>query len=72
METEIFMRKALLSAVAATALLSNFVVGAQALTAPRVGNLADASIVTQVRDGCGWNRHFSPRVRHCVWNWRRY
>ncbi len=64
------MRKPLLATIAIVAFMSNFTLGAEALTAPRINTQDETSIVTQVRDGCGWNRHYSPRLRHCVWNWR--
>ena len=66
------MRKPLLSALAAAALLSNFIVGADAMPAPRLMGQDENANVQLVRDGCGINRHFSPRFRRCVWNWRRY
>ena len=28
--------------------------------------------VIKVADGCGFRRHYSPRVGHCVWNWRGF
>ena len=65
------MRKSISAAIVAAALLSNFAV-AEALPAPRIISQDETSAVTPVRDGCGWNRHYSPRLRHCVWNWRRY
>ncbi len=64
------MRKSLSIAVAAVALVSNLTF-AEALPAPRNVAADDVSAVTPVRDGCGINRHYSVRLRHCVWNWRR-
>lgn len=26
----------------------------------------------KVADGCGFRRHYSPRLGRCVWNWRGY
>jgi len=28
---------------------------------------SNSNVIT-VADGCGWNRHFSVRWGHCVWN----
>ena len=63
------MRKPLLTPIAAAALLSNLSF-AEALPAARIVS-DDVTAVTPVRDGCGFNRHYSLRLRHCVFNWRR-
>ena len=34
----------------------------------KTGIFADG--VIKVADGCGPRRHYSPRLGHCVWNWR--
>ena len=61
------MRKSMYATLAAAALLSTFVGGAEALTVPPVAR-DDSTIVTPVRDGCGPYRHFSPRYRRCIRN----
>jgi hypothetical protein len=66
------MRNVLLTAVATATLAAALAVDAQAIpSAPRSIGQEDASTITVVRDGCGWNRYYSSRLRRCVWNWRR-
>lgn len=62
------MRKTFLAAAAVATLLSSLAVDAQALTIPRTSSQDDASPLTQVRNGCGFRRHWSPRLQRCVWN----
>ena len=61
------MRTIILSSLAAATLLSSLVV-AEAMPAPRIVSQDEATVVTPVRDGCGWRRHWSVRLRRCVWN----
>jgi hypothetical protein len=66
------MRKVLLVLATFGTLAPALVVEAQAVPAPRIASQADASLVTQVRDHCGYRRHWSPRYRRCIWNSRGY
>jgi hypothetical protein len=66
------MRKALLAAAAFGTLASALVVNANAMPTPRLVDKDEASAATVVRDGCGWRRHWSPRLRRCVWDGYRY
>lgn len=61
------MRKSLYAALAAAAMLSSFAVDASALPLLRKSQ-DEITSVTPVRDGCGWRRHWSYRLRRCVWN----
>jgi hypothetical protein len=61
------MRMSFLAAIAAVAMSS--LVAGQAEAVPSVPKPTDgASALTQVRNGCGFRRHWSPRLRRCVWN----
>jgi len=63
------MRTSILAALAATALLSTLAASAQALTLPRaVVGQDEATLAQPARDGCGWHRHYSRHLGHCVWN----
>jgi hypothetical protein len=64
------MRKTFLAAAALATLASSLIVEAQALPAPRIAVLDEATAITPIRDRCGWRRHWSPRLRHCVWDGR--
>ena len=64
------MQKTVLAAAAASALMTSLITSVGAVPAPRLTILDEATIATPVRDGCGWRRHWSPRLRHCVWDWR--
>jgi hypothetical protein len=62
------MRTALLTIAVFGTLATVFVMEAQAMPAPRLSALEDASAATAVRDRCGFRRHWSPRLQRCVWN----
>ncbi len=60
------MREILFASLAATALISALAVSAQALTPRPIVKDDGVSMVTRVADGCGWHRHYSRRLGHCV------
>ena len=62
------MMKSIYAVAAAGMMLSALAVDANALPMPRVGSQDEATSVTPVADGCGWRRHYSRRLGHCVWN----
>jgi hypothetical protein len=67
---ENFMRNAVLTIAAVAVLATSFVVETQALPMARKITQDETANVTQVRDGCGFRRHWSPRFRRCVWDGR--
>jgi hypothetical protein len=66
------MRKTLLALAALGTVVSALVVEAQAVPAPRIASQNTASMATEVRDRCGFRRHWSPRFRRCVWDARGF